>query len=425
MAKVNERKSILIVVQNFSVPKDTRVWLESLTLSQQGYKVAVICPRDKGESRYEKISEIEIFRYLILKPFGGVIGYVFEYLWSIILITTRVIRLHAQRKFDAIQVCNPPDMFFHIGWLCRLTKTKFVFDQHDLCPELLLSKYPKNSWLLYQASLFMEKMSFSVADAAICTNATYARLAMERHNVSMDKLWIVRNGPVIEDFDRVKHDNRLKLDREYLVVYAGEIAEQDGVDILIRMVEEVVYSHNRKDIRFVVLGDGAAMDSVRKLADELKVSSWVEFRGWVQMDELIKYVRSADVCVAPEPSNPLNDKSTFVKVVEYIAAGKPVAAFALPETIVSAGDAAIYAKPNDFVELSAKLVELLDNEEQRLHMQNEAILRRQFLSWEASERVFLDLYDYITAPCSKLQLDPKLRGWGLMQQKLLEINEYK
>jgi glycosyltransferase involved in cell wall biosynthesis len=410
------RERILIVVQNFSVPKDTRVWFESLALTEHGYNVTVLCPRAEGEAHYERLEGIEIYRCPVYTPLGGMIGYVFEYLWSFFIFTALILLLHLRFRFNSIQVCNPPDFFFHIGWLCKLTRTRFVFDQHDLCPELLLTKFPKSKGLLYKAAIWMEGATHSTADAIISTNTSYAQLAMERHKVPVDKLWIVRNGPRIDEFDKMEADPELKRGYKYMVVYGGEIAEQDGVDVLVEVVRKVVFEFKRTDVLFAVIGDGSALDSVKKMANDLKVNKWIYFGGWVKLAELIKYMKTADVCISPEPSSPLNDRSTLVKVTEYMAAGKPIIAYALQETMVTAADAAMYAHSDSIDELAENLVKTLDDPEKRLSMQRAALARRDLLSWDVSKKVLVNMYDRLLRRKSSNDTAylEEQRGWEML-----------
>jgi glycosyltransferase involved in cell wall biosynthesis len=205
-----------------------------------------------------------------------------------------------------------------------------------------------------------------------------------------------------------------------MVVYGGKIAEQDGADILIQVAHRIINELNRHDILFVVLGDGPALSSVKQLAADLKIEKWIHFGGWVARSELIKYMKSADVCISPEPSSPLNDKSTFVKVIEYVASGKPIVAFALQETMITAGDAAIYANIDSIDELAGNLVKVLDNPQRQIIMQRVALKRRKMLSWENSEKVFLSAYDGLLLKQDEFDDFHGQHGWDLLSMPELE-----
>lgn len=413
-------KKVLIIVQNLSVPKDRRVWLEASALAAKGHNVTVLCPRDREELKSEIIEDVLIKRYSIPNNFSGIFGYLVEYVWSFLTFTLVSASLHLRIKYDVIQVCNPPDIFFPLGWFARITKTTFIFDQHDLVPELLASKFPRLSFLTRLATL-LEGATCKTADVIICTNRSYAKLLHERHSVDYKKIWVVRNGPVISEFVDSKKPT-VKQKHENLVVYCGAISRQDGVDYLIRAINEIVNLQKRVDVKFDIVGDGDALAEIKALTNKLGLDQYVRFTGWIERSEAIEHILSADLCVSPEPSSPLNDKSTFIKVLEYMAAGKPVVSFELAETLESAGKASLYAKPNDFKEMAVKMVEVLDSPEKREKMSKIATKRAStLLSWEFSKVIYLRAYQspFLDSETAIESDHEAFRGWRPSVEKRL------
>lgn len=360
---------ILIIVENLPVPFDRRVWMESTTLKKAGYEVSVICPTGKGyESKYEVIDGIHIYRHDLPEEMSSAVGYLREYsvaLWSEWRLARRVLK---ERGFDVIHACNPPDLIFLVAaWFKLFHRKKFLFDHHDLNPELYESKFNKRG-LFYHALKIAERCTFALANMVISTNQSYRQVAIERGKMKPDRVHVVRSGPDLSRFNRVEPNPEYHNGREFLVGYLGVMGEFDGVDHLVKAAHELIKNRGRTDIQFCFIGGGPMLESLKQLAKDLDIDEYVEFTGRVSDEELIERLSSCDVCANPDPLNPLNDKSTMNKILEYMALERAIVQYDLLEGKRSAEDASLYADPNNIPDFATKIEELLADPEKRAEM---------------------------------------------------------
>lgn len=361
-------RRVLILVENLPSPFDRRVWQEACTLRDAGYVVSIVCPTGPGcERRFEALEGIHIHRYRLPLEAAGALDYALEYgsalLWSLAL----SLRVLLTRGFDVVHACNPPDLFFLIGAFYKLLGKKFVFDHHDLGPELYEAKFGRRDFF-YRLMLGLERWSFRAADVSIATNESYRRVALERGGMPPERVFVVRSGPSLERLRIAPPEERLKRGRRYLVGYVGVMGRQEGIDQLLRAARHIVRDFGRDDVQFGLVGGGTSLEEMKALAVELGVADHVTFTGRVPDAELLAMLNTADVCVNPDAANELNDKSTMNKVMEYMALGKPIVQFDLTEGRRSAERASLYARPNDARDLAVKLLELLDDPVKRTRM---------------------------------------------------------
>ena len=389
---------ILIIVQNLPVPFDRRVWLECQALTSAGYRVAVVCPKGKGDPGYEVIDGVEIHRYRPYAPGGSKLSFVAEYAYSFLATAWHTLKARRNGRFAVIQACNPPDIFWPIALAFRLERTKFVFDHHDLCPELFLSRFENPPALPFKGLLWLERRTFRTARHVISTNESYRQIAIERGGKSPGDVTVVRTGPNPDRLKRGPADEELKRGRKHLVAYIGVMGPQDGVDIAVRAAGIIVREFGRDDIAFTLIGSGDSYDELVALRDELNLQGHVEFTGRAPDELVTKIMSTASAGLSPDPKNPLNDVSTMNKTMEYMAFELPVVAFDLRETRVSAQDAAVYATPNDVHEYAKALVALLDDEAARAQLGKLGRARvEDDLAWSHQERAYLGVYQRLTA----------------------------
>ncbi len=388
---------VLIIVENLPVPFDRRVWMESTTLAKAGYQVCVICPTGKGyESLREDLDGIHIYRHWLPPEKSSALGYLREYssaLWAEWRLARKV---RKEFGFDVIHACNPPDLIFLVAlWFKLFHRTKFVFDHHDLTPELYESKFNKRG-IYYQMMRLAERLTFALADRVISTNESYKQVAIDRGRKKPENVQVVRSGPDLSRFNPVAPDERYKNGRKWLVGYMGVMGEFDGVDHLVRAAHHLIKEKGREDIQFCFVGSGPCIEELKQLAVELDIASYVEFTGRVSDADMISRLSSCDVCVDCDPLNPLNDKSTMNKILEYMALARPIVQYDMLEGRRSAGDASLYARPNDVEDLAAKILELLTNEARRKEM-GETGRRRMVneLEWRHQAPRLLNLYSQL------------------------------
>jgi glycosyltransferase involved in cell wall biosynthesis len=361
-------KRVLILVENLPSPFDRRVWQEASALRDAGYAVSIICPTGKGfESRFEEIDGIAIYRYDLPMEAEGALGYAIEYsaaLFHTFLLSWRVL---LTRGFDVIHACNPPDLFFLIGGFFKLLGKKFVFDHHDINPELYEAKFGRRDFF-WKLMVWLERLTFQVADVSIATNESYRKIAIARGGMDPDRVFVVRSGPSLERLRVLPPDASLKKGRKHLVGYVGVMGRQEGIDLLLAAARSIVHDHGRTDVHFGLVGGGTSLDEMKALARELAIEDYVTFTGRVPDAELLAMLNTADVCVNPDIANEMNDKSTMNKIMEYMALGKPIVQFDLTEGRFSAQEASLYARRNDPADMAVKILELVDDPERRAAM---------------------------------------------------------
>src|SRR5271165_7113107 len=388
------QRNILIIVQNLPVPMDRRVWMEATSLRRHGFGVAVICPkREQFTASYERLEDIDIYRYPLIYEAGkGVAGYFVEFVYCWLASLWLALKAYSHRPFHAIQACNPPDTFFALALLFRPLGVKFVFDHHDLCPELYLAKGHSRTSMLYRALLFLERMTFKSAHATIATNESHKAMAVGRGGVAEERVAIVRSGPRWAWPDGHSPRPELKRGRQYMVMYVGVMGDQDGVDHLLRAIQ-TYRSMAPDDTLFALVGGGPALADMKVLAEQMGLGEAVHFTGRVPDELLRDYIATADVGVDPDPITEFNNLCTMNKIIEYMAFGRPVVAFDLLEHRRSAESAAVYVSENDDAALGRAIRELVLDAERRETMSRYARERfREVLAWENSEQRLIAFY---------------------------------
>jgi glycosyltransferase involved in cell wall biosynthesis len=380
---------VLLLVENHSVPADRRVWGEAQTLRRAGYRVSIISPRGRFQDTepYEAREGVAIHRFTLRFEGNSKLHYVLEYAWALAACFFLSLRIWRTRGFDVVHVGNPPDFFFPLAWFYKLFGKKFIFDQHDLCPETYLSKFPDaGKRMSYRLLRWSEKLTYQAANVVITTNESYRAVAQSRGGVPADRVFVVRNAPNLDVFKPMPPDPALKDGFRYMVTFVGIMAPQDGVDYLLRAAHYVVNDLGRRDILFALVGTGPAWEDLKKMCAELELDPYVRFTGRIPDAPMLKYLATADVCASPDPNNPLNDVSTMNKLMEFMAMGKATVSFELKEARYSAQDAAVYIQDNDWKAFGQAIVDLL-NDPQRCRTMGQAGMHRMAteLSWKRSE----------------------------------------
>jgi glycosyltransferase involved in cell wall biosynthesis len=388
-------RRVLMLVENSSYPHDYRVRHEARALTDAGYQVTVIAPAQPKQRWHETIDGVHVYRYPAPRESSGVIGYLFEYAYSTAALFILSALVYLREGFDVIHAANPPDTLVLVAAVYKLLGKRFVYDHHDLVPELYCTIFPdRGNGLIHRVLVVLEKLSLRYADHVIATNQSYKALEMERGGVPEECITIVRNGPDLKDWQVVEPDPDLRLRGKTIIGYLGVMGFQDGVDYLLRAIHHLVHDLGRTDVFCVLIGGlGAAQPSLKQLAKQLGLNDYVWFTGFVSDADLQRYIATADICVDPDPSNPFNDRSTMIKMLEYMTEGKPIVAFDLPEHRFTAQAAAIYVRPNDELEFARALAQLADDPERRRAM---GVLARQRveteLAWHHSARNLVEAY---------------------------------
>jgi glycosyltransferase involved in cell wall biosynthesis len=396
MASASRRRRVLIIVQNLPVPFDRRVWLEATTLAGAGYLVSVICPKAKGyASPFESLEDVHIYRYGLPVDAQGAAGFVIEFLWCFLRTTMKTLRVAVYgRGFDVLHICNPPETYWPLARFCKLFGRRFLFDHHDLSPEMYQAKFGASGGPALAGLRWLERQTFRAADLVVTTNESHQRVAVERGGVLPRDVYMVRSGPDLVRLHVYAPDPAWRHGRRHLLVYLGEICKQDGVDHLVRVMKVLRDDFGRDDVHCVFVGGGPHQPAVKAHAEQIGVAGLCTFTGRVSDEQLCRILSSADVGVDPDPKNDWSDRSTMNKIMEYMFFGLPVVGYELTENQVSAGEAGLFARPNQEGELARRIAELLDDPTRRQRMSQagrERVCR--VLAWEHSAPVLLSAYD--------------------------------
>jgi len=388
------KKKVLIIVENLPVPFDGRVWKEACSLRKAGYEVTVLCPKGKGcEQGYEHLEGIHIYRHPMPKEGNSPLGYVWEYGCALFWEFLYSWWIYLRRGFHVIQGCNPPDDIFLVALPFKLFGAKYIFDHHDTNPELYFSKYEREDFL-YRTQIWLEKLTFHFSDVVMSTNNSYKDIAVRRGGLAPQDVFVVRNGPDLETFKGVPPTPALKYGKSYLVGYVGTMNIQEGLDILLDVALHIK-NKGRRDVHFTCVGGGPELAGLRQMVKDKNLEDTVNFTGRIPDQQMLDVLSTADVCVNPDRPCEMNNISTMIKIMEYMALGKPIVQFNLKEGRFSAGEASLYSddgnQPADFAD---KILWLLERSDQRKRMGEFGRRRVETeLAWEYSVDHLLAAYE--------------------------------
>jgi glycosyltransferase involved in cell wall biosynthesis len=367
MAFAGKPRRVLVIVENLPSPFDRRVWQEATTLRDAGYEVSIICPVGRGYAteRFLIKDGIHIYRHGLPLEGVGALGYAVEYsaalFWEFVL----AFKVLFTRGFDVVHACNPPDLIFLVGGFFKVFfGKKFIFDHHDVNPELYEAKFGRRD-IFYKLVLLAERLTFKAASISIATNESYKKVAVERGGMPPERVFVVRSGPKLDLLKVTPPVEALKCGRKFLVGYVGVMSKQEGIEYLLEAAAHIVKIMGRTDIHFGLVGGGTSFDQLVLYARQLGITDYVSFTGRVPDQQMLDVLNTSDVCVNPDVANEMNDKSTMNKIMEYMALGKPIVQFDLTEGRYSAQAASLYAKRNDAVDMAEKIVALLDDPARR------------------------------------------------------------
>lgn len=407
--KSSSSSKILMLVENQGYPDDIRVRQEAISLSNAGYQVSVICQRLQGQPWTETVDEVTVYRYPAPVAADSFIGYLWEYGYSLIAAFILSLYVALRQGIDVIHAHNPPDLYVFIGLFYKPFGVKFIFDHHDLSPENYFARFPNNNGnqKVYRVLIWLEALSCRVADHVIATNESYKAIQIERAHIPESNVTVVRNGPNLERLYPVTPDAELRSRATTLIGYIGTMGPQDGLDYLLRIAHKLIHELGRTDFYCVVIGSGSEWDRLQELNAELGLTDHVWFTGKVTDEELRRYLSSVDICVSVDPYNSFTDHCTMIKMMEYMAFGKPIVAFDLKEHRVTAEDAAIYIADNDELAFARALALLMDDSSLRERHGSFGHRRvMDVINWENSARNLLQVYNQVAPLKQQEQIVP-------------------
>jgi glycosyltransferase involved in cell wall biosynthesis len=403
-------RRVLMLLGNNPYPQDPRVAAEATSLTDAGYEVTVLCPRSPAQAKRETLGGVQVVRFPHPPEGTSFAGYVLEAVHVTVTMLVYAVGLMFRRGFDVVHVHNPPDTLVLVAAVFKLFGKRFLYDHHDLAPELYQTNAGgRGNRLVYRTLVLLETLACRLADHVITANTSHRELEVARAGIPFDKVTVVRNGPDPARLRAETADTELRARAGLIIGWVGSMGRHDGVDHLIRAVHHLVHGLGRSDVLCVLVGHGDAYDDCRSLTRDLEMERYVEFAGFVPYERISAYLGAADVCAVPDPSSPYNDRSTMIKVMEYMALSKPIVAYDLPETRISAGEAAVYAEPNDPRGLAEAIAALESDPGRRASMGEEGRRRvEDRLAWRHSVPNLLEAYASLTpqAPATRGRVQP-------------------
>ena len=392
----NIKKHILFIVENAVVPVDARVWSEALSAKENNYSVSIICPKGMGyKKHYEIIQGIKIYRHPL--PLAkNKFTYILEYCCALIFELLLSIFIFIRHPFQIIHGANPPDHLFLIAILFKPLGVKYIFDHHDLSPESYAAKF-ESKGLFYKILLCVEKANFKFSNLVISTNESYKSVAIKRGGKKENDVFVVRNGPRLDIINFPKPNPKWKGRFKYLVAYLGVIGSQDQLDVLLKIIDKIVNDRKFTSIKFIIIGDGPNLKQIIKISKDMSLEKYIEFTGFVPYgDKLFEIISTADICVNPEFKNDFTDRSTMIKIMEYMCFKKPIIQFDTTEGRVSAGKASLYARDNDIGHFCDLLIDLIQDNEKMKNMGKEGKQRiKDFLQWDIQKLELIKVYSIL------------------------------
>jgi glycosyltransferase involved in cell wall biosynthesis len=399
LMKPSAGSRVLMLLENNPFQFDNRPKREARALAKAGYRVSVICPRPLGGKLHEVVDGVQLYQFPAPPDANGFLGYLWEYGYAMGVTFIISLFVFLREGFDIIHAHNPPDTFFLIAAFYKLFGKQFVYDHHDLAPEMYYARFRDGgNRLVYHTLVLLEKATCRLANHVIATNESYKAVEMERGRAPAERITIVRNGPDLERLQPVEPDHTLRQRANTILGYVGSMAPHDGVDYLLGALQHLIYDLDGRDVFCVIIGQGTMLPELKALARKLHIEEYVWFTGFISDKDLIRYLSTADICVDPDPSNPFTDRSTMTKMMEYMALGKPIVAFDLPEHQVTAQDAAVYARPNDELDFARQIATLMDDPERCERMGQIGRERIETeLAWLYQEKHLLEAYEALNA----------------------------
>jgi glycosyltransferase involved in cell wall biosynthesis len=384
-------KHILILIENLSVPFDRRVWQEATTLKEFGAEVSIICPMMKDYTkRNEIIDGIIIYRYPLQVEARSAFGYLLEYFIALFWTFVYSWKIFIKKRFHVIHACNPPDLFFLVALCFKPFGVQYVFDHHDINPELYIAKYGRKD-LFYRLMLLFERITFMAANYSIATNESYKDIAVHRGKMPVDKVTVIRSGPQMDRLKIIPPNDKYKKGRKYLIGYVGTIGEQEGIDLLLDSIQYIV--SKRTDVQCAIVGGGTDLEKMKVYCRSLQLEEYVDFYGRSPDALMLAIINTADVCVNPDKPTEMNNLSTMNKIMEYMALKKPIVQYDLKEGRYSAQEASLYARCGDIKDFGEKILWLLDHEQKRIEMGENGYNRVvNELSWKYESKKLICFY---------------------------------
>ena len=322
----------------------------------------------------------------------GVLGFIAEYGAALFYETRLAWKVYARHGIDVVHVCNPPDLLFLVALPFKLLGARFVFDHHDICPELYIAKFRRRG-IGYWGTRLFEWLSYRTANLVITANEPFKVIGSTRNRKRSDDIVVVHSFPDPLKFSVVSSKSETPATKP-VIGYVGVIGDQDGVETLVRALAVLRDRYGASAFICRIVGDGPSCKSVKALAADLNLQDCIEFTGFVTGQALLTQIASFDIGIIPDPKNCYTDKITMNKVFEYMFLGKPIVGFRLQETVSLVGECGTFSEEETPEGLAAAIDVLINNLELRTKL-GEAGRRRaqELFSWRADAEKLVAGYE--------------------------------
>jgi hypothetical protein len=263
---------VLLIIENISIARDHRAQKQLKSLLAGGYRVGLICRKDENNARFRE-SGLDLYEYPAPPEGDGAAAVAFEYGYSVLAAVVLVLRALADGPVHAIQVGQPPDVYFVPAFLGKLFGTRFIVDQRDLSPEVFEARFGKSNGVLPRTLRLFERASWRTADHVFTVNGSLVGVVTERGGVSPKHVTAVMNGPLLSAVARGNADEELREGFAHLVCWHGVMGPQDHVEHALQAISHFTHHLGRRDALFVFMGDGVAETGLRQTASHLSRST--------------------------------------------------------------------------------------------------------------------------------------------------------
>lgn len=373
--------------------RDTRVRRYADALADAGAQVDVICVRPPSQLSMNHNSNVRVFTIPLGRGYGSRGSYLLEYGLAFLLFTAWLLALHMKHRYQVIHIHNMPDFLIFTALVPRLMGAKLILDIHDPMPELYMSKYRQSpTGIMVRLMQLQEKASTMFAHALITVNSSVKESLVER-SIPGDKITVVSNLPDRRVFDRARYRKERRTQNEYFtLLYPGTIAPRYGLDVAIRALPSLVERIPR--LRLVIIGPQVEyVNELAALAERLGVSTFVQFKPAIPVDQVPRQIIRADVGIYMALPDPYIRLVTPTKVMEYVVMGIPVIASRLKvlEELFT-GSALMFFEPGDEEQFASCVFDLYEDPLRRDELVNNADDRFvRTHTWDNERRKYFDL----------------------------------
>jgi glycosyltransferase involved in cell wall biosynthesis len=380
---------VCMVVYSF-YESDNRVLRYAESLVRRGDDVTVIALRREGQPPREVFNGVNLHRIQKrIKNESRKTTYLARLMKFFAKSATILTTLHLRRPFDFVHVHNMPDFLVFTAFFAKLFGAKVVLDFHDIVPELYVDKFHGDSKsLLYRAFVVVEKVSAMFADHVIVSNHLWDKTLVAR-SVKDGKCTVILNYPSESIFYKRPRDRN---NGRFVIVYPGGLYLRQGVDVAIRAFALIKDRAPFAD--FHLYGEGTDREFLEALVAGLGLQDRVFFKGYLPIYKIADVVANADLGVEPKKSDVFGNNALSTKIFEFMCLKVPVIASDTAAHRHYFNDSVVkFFKSGDEKELADVLLDLIEKQDKREQLTENALAFVKDYLWELNKSVYLDVVD--------------------------------